>query len=87
MTTIVPLICFAPPAMIDNINTIKCALICAMLMTGACFFVKSFHVREWLLEKITDYSKEIIDAEFKKGTIRFPIFNQSRKYKVTLCYF
>ncbi len=80
MTIIVPLICFALPAMIDNINTIKCTLTCAMLMTGACFFVRNFHVREWLLEKITDYSKEIIDAEFRKDTIRFPIFDQSRKY-------
>ncbi|WP_255419708.1 hypothetical protein [Wolbachia endosymbiont of Dipetalonema caudispina] len=78
MTIIVPLICVMLPAM-GNINVVKCIFICVTFMIGICSFIRNFHVREWLLEKITDYSRETIDAEFKKEDIRFPLLGQSRK--------
>ncbi|QKX02628.1 hypothetical protein GOY12_01505 [Wolbachia endosymbiont of Dirofilaria (Dirofilaria) immitis] len=79
MMIIVPLVCFVLPAMVGSVSIVKCALICAVLMIEACLFIRSFHVREWLLEKTTNYSRGTIDTELKKDTIKFPIFNQNRR--------
>ena len=80
MAIIVPFVCFALPAMVGSISLMQCALICAALMVTTCFFVRTFHVREWSLEKWTKHSTQEIDAEFKKDTIKFPIFDQNRKH-------
>lgn len=80
MAIIVPFVCFVLPAMLGSMSLIQCALICAVLMVATCFVVRTRHLREKLLEKITDHSREEIDAEFKKDTIKFPIFDQNRKH-------
>ncbi|WP_395462897.1 hypothetical protein [Wolbachia endosymbiont of Cantharis cryptica] len=80
MMIIVPFVCFALPAMVSSISFIQCALVCAALMIATCFNVRTLNWREKLLEKITNYSREAIDGEFKKDTIKFPIFNQNRKH-------
>ncbi|WP_320157499.1 hypothetical protein [Wolbachia endosymbiont (group A) of Anomoia purmunda] len=80
MAVIVPFVCFALPAIVGSISLIQCALICAALMVATCFFVRTFHVREWSLEKWTKHSTQEIDEQFKKDTIKFPIFDQNRKH-------
>lgn len=80
MAIIVPFVCFALPAMVGSISLMQCALICAALMVTTCFFVRTFHVREWSLEKWTKHSTQEIDGQFKKDTIKFPIFDQNRKH-------
>ncbi|KLT22043.1 hypothetical protein wVul_1788 [Wolbachia endosymbiont of Armadillidium vulgare str. wVulC] len=80
MAVIVPFVCFALPAMVGSISLIQCALICAALMVATCFFVRTFHVREELMEKIINHSRKEIDTEFKKDAIKFPIFDQNRKH-------
>ncbi|WP_265034688.1 MULTISPECIES: hypothetical protein [unclassified Wolbachia] len=80
MTIIAPLVCFALPAMLGSMSLIQCALICATLMVATCFVVRTFHLREELMEKIINHSRKEIDAEFKKDTIKFPIFDQNRKH-------
>ncbi|TVS83744.1 hypothetical protein COM43_005170 [Wolbachia pipientis] len=80
MATIVPFVCFALPAMLGSMSLMQCTLICAALMVATCFVVRTWHGREWLLEKITDHSRKEIDVEFKKDTIKFPIFDQNRKH-------
>ncbi|MDE5062764.1 hypothetical protein [Wolbachia endosymbiont of Drosophila tsacasi] len=80
MMIIVPFVCFALPVMVGSISLIQCALVCAALMITTCFVVRTFNLREKLMEKITNHSREEIDAEFKKDTIKFPIFNQNRKH-------
>ncbi|WP_341818862.1 hypothetical protein [Wolbachia endosymbiont (group B) of Ennomos erosarius] len=80
MAIIVPFVCFALPAMVGSISLMQCALICAALMVTTCFFVRTFHVREWSLEKWTKHSTQEIDGQFKKNTIKFPIFDQNRKH-------
>ncbi|WP_343289342.1 hypothetical protein [Wolbachia endosymbiont of Encarsia formosa] len=79
MAIIVPFVCLALP-MIDSISLKECALTCAALMIATCFVVRTWHLREKLLEKITDHSREEIDKGFKKDTIKFPIFDQNRKH-------
>ncbi|WP_353284762.1 hypothetical protein [Wolbachia endosymbiont (group A) of Lasioglossum fulvicorne] len=80
MMIIVPFVCFALPVMVSSISLIQCALLCAALMIATCFIVRTWHVREKLMEKITNHSRGEIDAEFKKDTIKFPIFDQNRKH-------
>lgn len=80
MTIIAPLVCFALPAMLGSMSLMQCALLCAALMIATCFIVRTFHLREKLMEKITNHSRKEIDAEFKKDTIKFPIFDQNRKH-------
>ncbi|APR98496.1 hypothetical protein [Wolbachia endosymbiont of Folsomia candida] len=80
MIAIVPLACFALPVMIPGINILQCALICIALMVATCFIVRSFNLREKLLEKQTDYTREEIDKEFTKDSIVYPIFNKDRKH-------
>ncbi|QTG98581.1 hypothetical protein ACJUAD_06960 [Wolbachia endosymbiont of Rhagoletis indifferens] len=80
MTIIAPLVCFALPAMLGSMSLMQCALLCASLMIATCFIVRTFHLREKLMEKITNHSRKEIDAEFKKDTIKFPIFDQNRKH-------
>ncbi|MGL9759042.1 MAG: hypothetical protein ACR5LA_09765 [Wolbachia sp.] len=80
MAIIVSFVCFALPAMVGSISLMQCALICAALMVTICFIVRTFHLSEKLLEKITNHSREEIDAEFEKDTITFPIFDQNRKH-------
>ncbi|MGL9717802.1 MAG: hypothetical protein ACR5K9_03785 [Wolbachia sp.] len=80
MSIIAPFVCFALPAMVGGINLMQCALVCAALMITTCFIVRTFNLREKLLEKITNHSREEIDGEFKKDTIKFPIFDQNRKH-------
>ncbi len=80
MAIIVPFVCFALPAMLGSMSLMQCALICAALMVATCFVVRTWHVREKLMEKITNHSRGEIDAEFKKDTIKFPIFDQNRKH-------
>lgn len=72
--------CFVLPAMVGSISLMQCVLICAALMVATCFVVRTFHLREKLMEKITNHSREEIDTEFKKDTIKFPIFDQNRKH-------
>ncbi|WP_374699662.1 hypothetical protein [Wolbachia endosymbiont (group A) of Limnophora tigrina] len=79
MAIIVPFVCLALP-MIGSISLKECALTCAALMVATCFLVRTFHVRELLLEKWTKHSTQEIDEQFKKDTIKFPIFNQNRKH-------
>lgn len=80
MAIIVPFVCFALPAMLGSMSLMQCALICTALMVATCFVVRTWHVREKLMEKITNHSRGEIDAEFKKDTIKFPIFDQNRKH-------
>ncbi len=80
MAIIVPFVCFALPAMVGSMSLMQCALLCAALMIATCFIVRTFHLREKLMEKITNHSRKEIDAEFKKDTIKFPIFDQNRKH-------
>lgn len=78
-------ICFVLPAMVGNTSLMECALTCAALMVATCFIVRTFHLREKLLKKMTNnenYTKKQIEQEFKKDTIKFPIFNQNRKHIV-----
>ncbi|WP_375315833.1 hypothetical protein [Wolbachia endosymbiont (group A) of Colletes cunicularius] len=80
MAIIVPFVCFALPVMVGSMSLMQCALLCAALMIATCFIVRTFHLREKLMEKITNHSRKEIDAEFKKDTIKFPIFDQNRKH-------
>jgi len=80
MAIITPFVCFALPAMVASVNLIQCALVCAALMITTCFVVRTCQLREKLLEKITKHSRKEIDAEFKKDTIKFPIFDKNRKH-------
>ncbi|WCR58205.1 hypothetical protein [Wolbachia endosymbiont of Ctenocephalides felis wCfeJ] len=80
MAIITPFVCFALPAMIGIMSLMQCALVCAALMITTCFVVRTFHLREKLMEKTTDYSRETIDREFKKDTIKFPIFDKNREH-------
>lgn len=80
MTIIAPLVCFTLPAIVGGLSLLQCALACAALMIATCFIVRTFHLREKLMEKITNHSRKEIDAEFKKDTIKFPIFDQNRKH-------
>ncbi|AAW71306.1 hypothetical protein EJB10_01415 [Wolbachia endosymbiont of Brugia malayi] len=79
MTIIALFVCFVLPAMVDNISFMLCASICAALMIATCFVVRTFNLREKLLEKITNHGRKEIDEEFKKDSIKFPIFDQNRK--------
>ncbi|WP_264736053.1 hypothetical protein [Wolbachia endosymbiont (group A) of Rhinocyllus conicus] len=80
MAIIAPFVCFALPAMVGSISLMQCASVCAVLMIATCFVVRTWHVREKLMEKITNHIRKEIDAEFKKDTIKFPIFDQNRKH-------
>lgn len=80
MAIITPFVCLALPAMVGSMSLMQCALVCAALMITTCFVVRTFNLREKLLEKITDHSRPKIDTEFKKDTIKFPVFNQNRKH-------
>lgn len=83
MIIIVPLVCFALPAMVGSMSLMQCALLCAALMITTCFIVRTFNLRENLLKKMTSnegYNEKQIEEEFKKDTIKFPIFDQSRKH-------
>ncbi|MGL9758219.1 MAG: hypothetical protein ACR5LA_05155 [Wolbachia sp.] len=76
-------VCFVLPAMVGNISLIECALICAALMVATCFVVRTFHLREKLLKKMTNnenYTEKQIEQEFKKDTIKFPIFDKNRQH-------
>ncbi|WP_353273462.1 hypothetical protein [Wolbachia endosymbiont (group A) of Agelastica alni] len=74
MAVIVPLVCLAFTGLL------QCVLVCAALMIATCFIVRIFNLREKLMEKITNNSRKEIDEEFKKDTIKFPIFDQNRKH-------
>ncbi|WP_264338895.1 hypothetical protein [Wolbachia endosymbiont (group A) of Cheilosia soror] len=74
MIIIVPLVCLAFTGLL------QCALVCAALMIATCFTVRTFNLREKLLEKQTGCPKETVNKEFKKDTIKFPIFDQNRKH-------
>lgn len=74
MAVIVPLACLAFTGLL------QCALVCAALMIATWFIVRTFNLREKLLEKQTGCSKETVNKEFKKDTIKFPIFDQNRKH-------
>ncbi|WP_353276660.1 hypothetical protein [Wolbachia endosymbiont (group A) of Agelastica alni] len=77
MAVIVPLVCLA------FTGFLQCALVCAALMIATCFIVRTFNLRENLLKKMTSnegYNEEQIEEEFKKDTIKFPIFDQNRKH-------
>ncbi|MFP3036206.1 MAG: hypothetical protein ACEY3A_04420 [Wolbachia sp.] len=80
MINIPLLACFALPAMVGGLSLLQCALACVVLMIATCFIVRTFNLREKLMAKTTDYSRETIDAEFKKDTIKFPIFDKNRKH-------
>ncbi|MDG7053112.1 MAG: hypothetical protein LKM45_04485 [Wolbachia endosymbiont of Alcedoecus sp.] len=80
MAIITPFVCFALPAMVGSMSLMQCALVCAALMIATCFVVRAFNLREKLMAKTTDYSRETIDAEFKKDSIKFPIFDKNRKH-------
>ncbi|MCM1000922.1 MAG: hypothetical protein KTV72_01095 [Wolbachia endosymbiont of Melophagus ovinus] len=80
MITIPLLACFALPAMVGGLSLLQCALACAALMIATCFVVRTFNLREKLMAKTTDYSRKTIDAEFKKDSIKFPIFDKNRKH-------
>lgn len=79
MIAIVPLACFALPAMIPGINLLPCVVICAALMVATCFVVRSFNLGEKLLEKKTGYTREEIDREFTKDSIVYPTFDKNNK--------
>ncbi|MCA4774863.1 hypothetical protein IHO40_01665 [Wolbachia endosymbiont of Mansonella ozzardi] len=80
MIAIPLLACFALPDMVGELSLLQCALVCAVLMIATCFVVRTFNLREKLMAKTTDYSRETIDVEFKKDTIKFPIFDKSRQH-------
>ncbi len=83
MAIIVPFVCLALPSMIGGMNLMHCALICAALMVATCFVVRTFYLREKLLKKMTNnenYTEEQIEQEFKKDTIKFPIFDKNRQH-------
>ncbi|WP_253301949.1 hypothetical protein [Wolbachia endosymbiont of Psylliodes chrysocephala] len=83
MIIIAPFVCFVLPAMVGSISLMQCALLCAALMIATCFIVRTFNLRENLLKKMTSnegYNEEQIEEEFKKDTIKFPIFDQNRKH-------
>ncbi|AGJ98838.1 hypothetical protein wNo_04110 [Wolbachia endosymbiont of Drosophila simulans wNo] len=82
MTIIVPFICLALP-MIGSISLKECALTCAALMIATCFVIRTFHLREKLLKKMTNnenYTEKQIEQEFKKDIIKFPIFDKNRQH-------
>lgn len=80
MVIIVPLVCFGLPTVIPNISLMQCALICAALMITTCFIVRTFNLREKLLEKTTDYTSEMIYKELNRDSIVYPIFDKDNKY-------
>jgi|GEM_PF-2864353 len=80
MAIITPFVCFALPAMVGSMSLTQCALVCAALMITTCFVVRTFNLREKLMAKTTDYSRETIDGEFKKDSIKLPIFDKNRKH-------
>lgn len=83
MAIIVPFVCLALPSMIGGMNLMHCVLICAALMVATCFVVRIFYLREKLLKKMTNnenYTEEQIEQEFKKDTIKFPIFDKNRQH-------
>ncbi|BDG76203.1 hypothetical protein [Wolbachia pipientis] len=76
-------VCLVLPSMIGSISLIECALTCAALMVATCFVVRTFHLREKLLKKMTNnenYTKKQIEQEFKKDIIKFPIFDKNRQH-------
>ncbi|MDX5496383.1 MULTISPECIES: hypothetical protein [unclassified Wolbachia] len=80
MIIIAPLVCFALPAIVGGLSLLQCALACAVLMIATCFIVRTFNLREKLLEKQTGCPKETVNKEFEKDTIIYPIFDKSRKH-------
>ncbi|UIP92321.1 hypothetical protein JSQ73_003890 [Wolbachia endosymbiont of Anopheles demeilloni] len=83
MITIPLFFCFVLPAMVGKISLIECALICSALMVATCFVVRTFHLHEKLLKKMTNnenYTKKQIEQEFKKDIIKFPIFDENRQH-------
>lgn len=79
MVVIVPFVCFGLPAIIGKVSLIQCALVCAVLMVTTCFIVRTFNLREKLLEKTTDYCRSAINKEFSKDSIVYPIFDGENK--------
>ena len=74
MVTTVPIVC----ALFSGI--LKCVLICSALMIATCFLVRILGLREKLLENLTSYSEKEIKEQYSKDSIKFPIFNEERKY-------
>lgn len=78
------LVCFVLPAMVGNISLVECALTCAALMVATCFVVRTYQLRQKLMEtkwlNTTGHTRKEIYEQFKKDTIKYPIFDQNRKY-------
>ncbi|WP_353287407.1 hypothetical protein [Wolbachia endosymbiont (group B) of Gerris lacustris] len=78
------LVCFVLPAMVGNISLVECALTCAALMVATCFVVRTCQLRQKLMEtkwlNTTGHSREEIYEQFKKDTMKFPIFNKNRQH-------
>jgi len=80
MVIIAPFICWGLPTIMHDISLKQCALICVALMITTCFIVRTFNLREKLLEKTTDYTSEMIYKELNRDSIIYPIFDKDNKY-------
>lgn len=80
MVIIAPLVCFGLPTVIPNISLMQCALVCVALMITTCFIVRTFNLREKLLEKTTGYTSDKIYKELNRDSIVYPIFDKDNKY-------
>ena len=77
MITIIPTVFLLLP----NIRLISCTLICVVLMISACLIVRTFNLREKILEKTTYFSMQEITKELcNNDTIIYPIFSKNSKY-------
>lgn len=74
------MIAIVPIACILSNSFLQCALICSALMITTCFLVRTFGLRERLLERFTGYSKEDIKKQYSQDSIKFPVFNKERKH-------
>lgn len=74
------MIAIAPVACILSNGLLQCMLMCFALMITACFLVRTFGLRERLLERFTSYSKEVIKEQYSQDSIKFPVFNKERKH-------
>ncbi|WCR54530.1 MAG: hypothetical protein PG981_001552 [Wolbachia endosymbiont of Ctenocephalides orientis wCori] len=73
------MIAIVPVACILSNSLLQCVLICSALMVTTCFLVRTFGLRERLLEKFTGYSKEDVKKQYSQDSIKFPVFNKERK--------
>lgn len=74
------MIAIVPVACILSNGLLQCVLMCLALMITVCFLVRTFGLRERLLERFTGYSKEDVKNQYSQDSIKFPVFNKERKH-------